>query len=109
MDQLERETCGAVEAESRFMQYPGAYKQLADSGKLIGLLNRAWCHIGCGRDIVWIENDVCVFWLRTRDLLSNLDWIRLCPFRLDRSGPAGRLLMKYEQTGGSRQAEWSIG
>jgi hypothetical protein len=104
---LERTTCAVKTRESPFMQYPGSYARALVVGSFAGILNRARCHVGCGRDIVWIERDLCLLWIRTFDHLQNLDWIKFFPFRLDRSGPRGRLLSKFAQTKGGTKEEWS--
>ena len=73
------------------IQFPGAYKTLYDTGALAGILNRSACDLDCCIDFVWIEEDLCLMWMRS-DAALSAEWIRLFPFRVDRTGPPGRLL-----------------
>lgn len=71
-------------------QYGGSYEQLAETGNFMGVLHRgSYCDC-CGFDIVWIEDDLCLFWLRAGSQLYNPEWIRLFPFRLDRTNMPDR-------------------
>lgn len=99
MPRLERWMCcdgGALaHRERKLIQYPGAYKELYESGTFAGILNRAFCHLECGEDFVWIEDDLCLLWMRGIGV-PDLEWIRLFPFRVDRSCGSGRLLRDFK-------------
>ncbi len=83
---------GAIPEHKRTqIQFPGAYKSLYEAGSFIGVMNQAYCGHGCDSDYVWVEDDLCLFWRRSSGEPFS-EWIRLFPFRIDRSGEPGRLL-----------------
>lgn len=89
-----------------FIQQPGSYMRLWQSGSFIGILNRALCCTACGTDVVWIENDLCRLWIHMEGALFSVAAIRLLPFRVDRSGRSGPMLMRREGLGSGVEEQW---
>ena len=59
-----------------------AYLSIHQTGRFKGIMNRKRCHIYCGSDIVWIEERICRFRMRS-DLHADINWIELNPFVVD--------------------------
>jgi len=95
---LERWMCcdgGAISDWDRTMyQYPGSYRALYETGSFAGIINRSFCHLGCGADFVWVVDGLCVLWMRHLGG-PYVKWIRLFPFRVDRSEKPGRLSSRF--------------
>jgi len=59
----------------------GSYRTLCQTGTFVGVLARAFCHLECGMDWVWMRDGDCLF--RMRGLPGpELEWVHLFPFRL---------------------------
>lgn len=80
-------TCRSEGDRHGFLPHLPSYRELLTTRCLAGMLNRDRGHYMRGRDVAWIKDGVCLFWMRVAADIDQCHWIRLFPFELNRTEP----------------------